>query len=937
MGQLERVTRRSAPSRWAHLKTALRSFWTGPLTASSIEGWLFGGARTSTGLHISEETALTYAAFWSAVSRISADVASLPLILYKREANGGKTRFTNHPLYWLLHDEPNPEMSAMVFRETLQAHVLTWGNAYAEIERNGAGRPYALWPLAPTRVAPFRPKSDPYGPLRYRVSNPDGADTILSAADMLHVPGLGYDGCLGYSVVAKARESLGLSLATERFGSTFFENGSSLGGVFAHPKVFGPGAQDNFEKSVKAKTQGLDRAHNFIVVQEGMTYTQLGVPPNDAQFLETRKFQIAEVARWFNIPAHKLGDLEHATFSNIEHMAIEYVSDTLRPWLVRWEQEINRKLIAPQEKGIQFVEHLMDALLRGDIQSRYAAYAVGRQWGWLSADDICGFENLNPLPNGQGKSYLVPQNMWPADKLDEMLDAQKSKGTPPAADPVAREALKLLEQRLAIADASVVHAQQEAERERMLRAAVDQTLTATQAEREAAQKAEALAVAHAAHVQALADTLRPERDAAVSAFELEQTRRVEADTSRHVAETARDAGMAVIAERDASLADAQEHARLAMTNSAEANRLAAEATGAADALRTEAEMARREAETARVNQQATASQQAEAEARAVAAEARASQADADQATAAETARQAAAQADTFRAEVERLTAAVDASQGRVTAAEASIAALQAERDQAQGALSVATAQAESTEAARLALVEDVEAERQAVQALSATAADLRTQIADREGSLVSERGLSATAVAALRDQLASVERERDAAVSVRAALDQQVAAAKAALVQAEALHRQAADLVTDGDAAILAAHRDLALDTMKRLVDVEITRAQQAGKSPEKLRAWVDTFYEGHEERCVTALLPVVRVHLAWRRSSDDPETVTRELVRDHVDLSRRQLRAVVDEAPADLSASLHGLTRRWEAARVSTIPDLLFQQEIDYARRHPA
>jgi HK97 family phage portal protein len=579
MSELQ-VIRRAVPSRWSRLRQGLRSFWTGPLTAGSIEGWLFGGGQTSTGVTVSEETALTYAAFWSAVTRISADVASLPLILYKRDKTGAKQRFTDHPLYWLLHDEPNPEMSAMVFRETLQAHVLTWGNGYAEIERNGAGRPYALWPLAPTRVSPFRPSNDPYGPLRYRVSNPSGGDTILRAEDVLHIPGLGYDGSCGYSVVGKARESLGLGLATQQFGATFFGNGATFGGVFSHPTTFAPGAEETFKKAINNNNVGVDKAHRYLVVQEGMTYTALGVPPNDAQFLETRKFQIAEVARWFNIPAHKLGDLEHATFSNIEHMAIEYVQDTLRPWLVRWEQECNRKLIAPQEKGIQYTEHLMDALLRGDIQSRYNAYAVGRQWGWLSSDDVRAFENMNPLPGGQGTFYLVPQNMWPADKIDEMLKAQTAKAAPqpaapmPADDEPARAVLAVLEQRLGVADASVAHARAEADQQRTRCEALEQRLASTDAEILEARRQEGELRERVAQIQLLADGLRVERDTV--AADLRQT------TDRQVEEAALRARLE--AEQAAAVAaqhDADQHVAEARTAAEQADEARREAEAAA--------------------------------------------------------------------------------------------------------------------------------------------------------------------------------------------------------------------------------------------------------------------------------------------------------------------------------------------------------------------
>lgn len=378
---------------------------------------------------MNEITALNYSAVWAAVNVIASAVASLPLILYRRLPDGGKERYTGHPLYRLLHDEPNSEMTSLVFRETLQAHVLTWGNGYAEIERDGSGRPVALWPLDPSRVQPIREG----GRLHYRFTNENGTQVILASRDVLHVPGLSFDGLCGYSPIAKARESIGLGLATERFGSAFFGQGSTFGGVLTSPHKLTQLQKDDIREAIDKHHKGVDRANKFLVLSDGFKFDRLGIPPDDAQFLETRKFQITEVARWFNLPPHKLKDLDRATFSNIEHSSIEFVSDTLRPWLVRWEQEINRKLIAPLERTQQFAEHLVDGLLRGDITSRYAAYAVGTQHGWLSANDIRGFENLNPIDGGN--TYLVPVNMIPIDRMDEYADRlvalpRRADGTP---------------------------------------------------------------------------------------------------------------------------------------------------------------------------------------------------------------------------------------------------------------------------------------------------------------------------------------------------------------------------------------------------------------------------------------------------------------------------------------------------------------------------
>jgi HK97 family phage portal protein len=417
------------------MKDAVRSLTLSGLSLKdhNLNRYFDIGARTDAGVSVTEANVLGYAAVWQAVTLIAGDVGSLPLIFYKKLPSGGKERYTSHPLYYMLHDSPNPEMSSMVFRETLQAHLLIWGNAYAEIERDRVGRPVALWPLLPTQVRPFRDGQV----LRYRVSSHSGApDVILEQRDMLHVPGLGFDGMVGYSVVHMGRQSFGLSGAAEKFGATFFGNGTTFGGALKHPKVLGDKAQKSLRESITAYHAGPDKAHRFLILEEGMDYVRFGIPPNEAQFLETRKFQIAEVARWFNLPVSKLREMDNSSVrANIEQEALDYVISTLRPWLVRWEQELKRKLISSLERNTQDIEFNIAGLLRGDLPSRYSAYAVGRQWGWLSANEIRELENLNPIPDGD--KYLSPVNMVPADRVDEVIDKQVEPTPAPQPAPVA--------------------------------------------------------------------------------------------------------------------------------------------------------------------------------------------------------------------------------------------------------------------------------------------------------------------------------------------------------------------------------------------------------------------------------------------------------------------------------------------------------------------
>jgi HK97 family phage portal protein len=269
-------------------------------------------------------------------------------------------------------------MSSMVFRETMQAHLITRGNAYAEIVPDGAGRVAELWPIHPANVSWDRDKSDN---LFYRVYNHDGTTTTLRRDQMFHLRGLGGDGVWGYSVIRMARESLGLTKATEMFGATFFGNGAKPGGVLEHPARLSQKVKDELRENVQAIHGGPEHANKLAIFEEGMKYHQISIPPEDAQFLQTRVHQVVEVARWLNISPTKLRDLSRSTFSNAEQETLDFVMFTLRPWLRRWKAEILRSLISPLERTQQFAQHVIEELLSADIASRYNAYAVGREKG----------------------------------------------------------------------------------------------------------------------------------------------------------------------------------------------------------------------------------------------------------------------------------------------------------------------------------------------------------------------------------------------------------------------------------------------------------------------------------------------------------------------------------------------------------------------------
>lgn len=383
---------------------------------NSYEGsdfsYLFG--RTTSGKNVNEMTALQTTAVYACVRILAEAIASLPIHVYKHK-DVGKEQDVNHQLYYLLHDEPNPDMTSFVFRETLMSHLLIWGNAYAQIIRDGRGQVLALYPLLPDRVSV---KRDDKGELYYvyqrsEEDNPnfkDKGNIILKKSEVLHVPGLGFDGLIGYSPIAMAKNAVGMTLATEEYGASFFANGANPGGVLEHPGILKDPSK--VRDSWNQVYQGTNNSHKVAVLEEGMSYKTIGIPPNEAQFLETRKFQINEIARLYRIPPHMVGDLEKSSFSNIEQQSLEFVKYTLDPWVVRFEQAFQKALLLPDEKKNYFIKFNVDGLLRGDYQSRMNGYAIGRQNGWLSTNDIRRLEDMNPLSKEEGGDlYLVNGNM----------------------------------------------------------------------------------------------------------------------------------------------------------------------------------------------------------------------------------------------------------------------------------------------------------------------------------------------------------------------------------------------------------------------------------------------------------------------------------------------------------------------------------------------
>ena len=401
-----------------------------PTNSTSGSAYRFFLGNSSAGKVVTERSAMQMTAVYACVRILSEAIAGLPLHLYKYSEHGSKEKAIDHPLYFLLHDEPNPEMTSFVFRETLMTHLLLWGNAYSQIIRNGKGEVVALYPLMPNRM---RVDRDDHGRLYYEYTvNNEDAPTMktgtvqLRPYDVLHIPGLGFDGLVGYSPIAMAKNAIGLAIATEEFGSKFFANGATPGGILEYPgTVKDP---DRVRDSWNKGFSGSQNAGKVAILEEGMKYTPISIAPEQAQFLETRKFQINEIARIFRVPPHMVGDLEKSSFSNIEQQSLEFVKYTLDPWVVRWEQSLSRALFTPEEKKRYFFKFNVEGLLRGDYQSRMNGYATARQNGWMSANDIRELENLDRIPAEDGGDlYLINGNMLPLVHAGAFADIDSGK------------------------------------------------------------------------------------------------------------------------------------------------------------------------------------------------------------------------------------------------------------------------------------------------------------------------------------------------------------------------------------------------------------------------------------------------------------------------------------------------------------------------------
>ncbi len=383
-----------------------KSTTTSERPASWFVDWIRGGENTSSGISVTPQTAMRLAAVWACVRVRSEDIGKLPCHLYKRLPNGGKQRDTKHPLYKLIHDAPNPRMTAFDFKQLLQAHVDTNGNGYAlkEFDERGANV-IALWPVNDPKKVTVHATPDGKD-LFYKIGSDE---KLIPAEGVLHLRGFSLDGMVGMSPITHHRETIGLAMAAEKYGSAFFGNSAQPRGIVKVKGIIDEPNAARLRENWEQKYRGIENSHKIAILDGGMEWIQTGMSNADAQYIDLRKMQNEEIWRIYRMPPHKVGDLSRSTNNNIEHQGLEYVSDCLMSEMVRWEQTLCRDLLTDKEQETHFFEFLPDALLRGDLKSRYEAYAVGRNWGWLSVNDIKDFENQNHVKNGD--IYLQPLNM----------------------------------------------------------------------------------------------------------------------------------------------------------------------------------------------------------------------------------------------------------------------------------------------------------------------------------------------------------------------------------------------------------------------------------------------------------------------------------------------------------------------------------------------
>lgn len=387
--------------------------WQEKRNLAKWEQWLdlLGSTPTSSGAFVGEESVLTLSSVLACVRVLSFTMAMLPLPIYQRQNDGGKRKAVTHPLYYLLHDSPNNYQTAFEYRQQLMTNVLLHGNHYSLIERDRiSGDVVQLLPFA----YPGRMEVQLYtDAIRYKYLLDSGETVTLEQDDVLHIKGLSANGLIGLDNIEKGREPIGLALALQEFAARFFGNGANISGVLEHPGNLSKEAAERLKASWKKTYAGNSNSLKTAILEEGMKYTKMGASPEEAQALESRRFQVLEVSRIFGVPPHMIGDLERATFSNIEHQGIEFTTYCIQPWATLIEQRISKQLLNVEERRFYFAQFSLEALMRGDYKSRQEALHILRNDGVISANEWRALENMNPIDGDEGTAYLVNGNMIP--------------------------------------------------------------------------------------------------------------------------------------------------------------------------------------------------------------------------------------------------------------------------------------------------------------------------------------------------------------------------------------------------------------------------------------------------------------------------------------------------------------------------------------------
>jgi len=898
--------------------TWLRSVWQTGFSPSAYNrdpellklwapGGIFHDSSGSAGIVVTPEMAMTFSAVYDAVNQISSDVAKLPLNLHKRLKTGGSELYTESKTFRLLKHEPNPEMGSMTFRRQMMVWALTNKGCLAEIVRDGAGRPAELWPIEPHRWEPHRDelKGGKLGPLQYLV---DGS-VKLSDRDVVHVAGIGPSPHCAWGLIDLAQTAIGLALASERFGAKWFENGSRFGGLLLTDQILNEDQRKALLAAVEAYHKGSNNANKLGVFGGGLKYQATSANPSEAQMDELRDRQVMEVARFFNMPLHKLKVNKEGSvsYASVEMSDLDYYKGCLLNWITLWEEEYNRKLIPPSESRQQFIKHNANAFLRGDIQSRYNALAVARNNGIINANEWRELEDMNPLPGDQGNLYIVQSGFVPMDRLQEIAD-KIAKPTPAPQPPPSNNAPD--------DDAEAKAANERAERAETM---------AREAEQRAAELRDQIAalVASGSDDKAETDRLRAAEHAATT----------QAAVSTQIAEQARAEAAALSAERDA-----ERQARAEAEERATALAIAAEAATAARAAADAAhQQAWQEAEALRAAAAEAYARAHAAELAVVAGERAAASAEAEQARAYSVTAEAKAQIAEAERD-EKAEAAVTAALREAAAIEAEAEAI-AERDAALTAKAALEAQRAEAEAARrtaeqseASAREQADSARESVTALESVIATLAERVTELE--LVEQRSQAQAeqlteAQSALDEANSALNAAKQAQVDAEAR-EAAVKQAHEALIAAETERARSGRLLRAAhDAAVLASHRGLVADVVGRMARraAEQARAKQA--TAEKLRRWFNSFPAMHEAICLDAMLPAVRVCLAWRGVVEQSETVTAALVAEHLERFGTAIRMALDTNPEDFHAVLDRALERWEQHEADRVADAVLAEEI--------